>query len=97
MSSLSLLPAISCAFNPNATIAIMTANKGQLMLMEDLIMESCHVDTRAANLVMVGCEDVPGFEAVAKGEKVDTVKVGHASAMGGITLFTIFDNSISLL
>jgi len=43
--------------------------------MNDLIKDECGVDTQGPRFNVVGCEDVPGFEAVALGEKVDTVMV----------------------
>mmetsp|Transcript_31368 Transcript_31368/g.68691 ORF Transcript_31368/g.68691 Transcript_31368/m.68691 type:complete len:439 (+) Transcript_31368:71-1387(+) len=75
MSSLAQLPAITCAFNKNEMIAILTANDETLMPMSDLIKEECGVDPEENRFLIVGCQDVPGFEAVAYGEKVDTVKV----------------------
>jgi hypothetical protein len=43
--------------------------------MHDLIARSCGVDVNDNRYVIVGCESVPGFEAVERGEKVDTMKV----------------------
>ena len=43
--------------------------------MNDLIRDECGVDTQDERFVIVGCGDIPGFEAVALGEKVDTKKV----------------------
>ena len=53
----------------------MTANGDNLEPMRDLIRKECGVDTQDKRYNIIGCEDVPGFEAVALGEKVDTVKV----------------------
>ena len=72
--------------NPNTTeynrmrglcdkIAIFTANEASLQPMHDLIKKWCAVNTDEERYVIVGCEDVPGFEAVAAGEKVDVAKV----------------------
>lgn len=38
--------------------------------MNELIKDECGVDPEEDRFVIVGCEDVPGFEAVANGEKV---------------------------
>lgn len=43
--------------------------------MKDLIRDECGVDTQQQRFHVVGCEDVPGFEAVALGEKVNTKAV----------------------
>lgn len=53
----------------------MTANGATLEPMKDLIRDECGVDTQDTRYHIVGCEDVPGFEAVALGEKVDTKAV----------------------
>lgn len=43
--------------------------------MRDLIRDECGVDTQDTRYHIVGGQDVPGFDAVIKGEKVDTAKV----------------------
>merc|ERR1719473_1480757 len=75
MSSLAQLPAVTCAFNKDELIGVLTANGASLKPMRNLIKEECGVDPEEKRYIFVGCEDVPGFEAVALGEKVDTVKV----------------------
>lgn len=40
-----------------------------------LIERYCRTDLGKSRFHIIGCEDVPGFEAVALGEKVDTAKV----------------------
>ncbi len=39
--------------------------------MSDLLYNLCSVDINNDKLVIVGCENVPVFEAVALGESVD--------------------------
>ena len=39
------------------------------------IKDECGVEIHEDRYVIVGCEDVPGFEAVALGQKVDVEKV----------------------
>lgn len=51
-------------------IAIFTANGESLSPMLDLIKRSTGVDLSEDRYVIVGCERVPGFDAVAKGEPV---------------------------
>merc|ERR1719263_1232356 len=71
MSSLAQLPAVTCGYARTELIAIFTANGKSLTPMRSLIKDECGVDPEEKRFIMVGCEDVPGFEAVAKGEKVD--------------------------
>ena len=66
---------VTCAYSSAEKIAIFTANAESLQKMHDLIKKECHVDTDEDRYVIVGCRDVPGFEAVEKGEKVDVEKV----------------------
>merc|ERR1719487_2402634 len=75
MSSLAQLPAVTCAFNSMELIVIMTANSETLKPMRNLIKDECGVDPEERRFVIVGAQNVPGFEAVALGQKVDTVKV----------------------
>eukprot|EP00746_Dinoflagellata_sp_MGD_P142024 gnl/MRDRNA2_/MRDRNA2_75035_c0_seq1.p1 gnl/MRDRNA2_/MRDRNA2_75035_c0~~gnl/MRDRNA2_/MRDRNA2_75035_c0_seq1.p1 ORF type:complete len:794 (+),score=156.32 gnl/MRDRNA2_/MRDRNA2_75035_c0_seq1:152-2533(+) len=75
MSSLAQLPAITAAFGPEEHIAILTANGEHLKPMRNLIRDECGVDPDEFRFVMVGLEDVPGFDAVARGEKVDVEAV----------------------
>merc|ERR1719454_2352241 len=75
MSSLAILPAITCGFNQHELIAIFTANGKTLAPMRPLIKDECGIDPEERRYVMVGCEDVPGFEQVALGGKVDVKKV----------------------
>lgn len=74
-SALAQLPAVTCAFAPHERIAIFTANQGSLEPMRSLLRKECGVDPKDRRFVLVGCEDVDGFEAVALGEKVDTARV----------------------
>ena len=74
MSALAQLPAVTCAFGVQEDILIMTANGATLEPMRNLIRDECEVDTQEKRFIFCCCEDVDGFEAVALGEKVDTVK-----------------------
>lgn len=75
MSALAQLPAVTCAFASNELIAIFTANGKTLLAMDKLIKDECGVDENQERYFLVGCENVPGFEAVAAGEKVNVEKV----------------------
>ena len=71
MSSLAVLPAVTCCFHSRELIAIFTANSRALEPMRRLIRQECGVDTQGPRFVIVGCEDVAGFEAVALMQAVD--------------------------
>jgi len=75
LSSLAHLPSIIASLHEKELVAIFTANGKTLEPMRDLIKEECRVDTEDKRFVIVGCEDVPGFEAVAAGDKVNVQKV----------------------
>jgi hypothetical protein len=72
MSALLQLPFMIQSYGKNEKIAIYTANGNSLSKMKDLIYELCNIDTEDDRLIIVGCENVEGFEAVALGEKVNT-------------------------
>jgi Asp/Glu/hydantoin racemase len=76
MSSLAILPAVTTAFSSDEKIAIFTASGDSLTPMKDIIKKECGVDPSEERFVIVACDTIPGFEAVAKGEKVDAKKVG---------------------
>ena len=75
MSALAQLPAVTAAFGQHEKIAIFTANSETLTPMKELIKDECGVDPDEERFVIVGCQDVPGFEAVALGEKVNVEAV----------------------
>jgi len=75
MSSLAQLPAVTCGYSSDELIAILTANGVTLEPMRPLIKDECGVDTYEKRYLIYGCEKVPGFDAVIKGEKVDVKKV----------------------
>jgi len=75
LSSLCLLPVITCALAENEQVIIMTANARSLGGMKDLIRSLCGVKTQGERFNIVGCEDVDGFEKVAIREKVDVQQV----------------------
>jgi len=56
-------------------IAIFTANGHELMPMCELINKECGVNIEDKRFEIVGCEDVPGFDAVAQGKKVNVGRV----------------------
>ena len=75
MSSLVQLASVTAAFARHEQIAIFTANGRTLEPMHGLIARECGVRVEDDRFVIVGCEGVPGFEAVEAGGKVNTKKV----------------------
>lgn len=71
MSSLCVLPAITASVWNHGKIAIFTANKESLEPMHDLIKSICGVETHEDKYVLVGCEDVPGFDPIFVGEELN--------------------------
>ena len=70
MSSLAQLPALTCVFHQRAQICIFTASLTSLEAMKDVILDTIGSDADEVKFIMVGCEDVQGFDAVKKGEKL---------------------------
>lgn len=58
---------IAAAYSRKEDIAIFTANSKTLTPMK----EQCGVNPEDTRFQIVGCQDVPGFEAVAVGGKVE--------------------------
>jgi hypothetical protein len=75
MSSLAQLPAVTCGYSKEELIAVLTANGDTLAPMRKLIKDECGVDPDEMRYIFVGCQDVPGFEAVALGKKVNVEAV----------------------
>lgn len=76
MSSLVQLNEVEETFHHTEMVAIFTANSVTLKPMEPTIAAECGIDlAKDSRFEIVGCQDVDGFEAVARGEKVDTAKV----------------------
>merc|ERR1719223_2376497 len=78
MSSMVQCPIISAAYDPGDEILILTANGSSLKPEKEVLMNSCGFDVNEDRFVIMGCQDVPGFDAVAKGEAVplDVVEPG---------------------
>jgi len=75
MSSLMQLSTVRAGFAPGEQIAIFSANGGDLNRMFETFKAECREDARDDAFVIVGCEDVDGFEAVELGEKVNVDRV----------------------
>ena len=63
---------INCAFGPHKHVIIVTANCTTLKPMLPLIYDEVGVDPSSKRYHIIGAQDVPGFEAVALGDEVDT-------------------------
>ena len=97
MSSLCQLPAILCAFASHEEIIILTANGKALESMSDLIKNECGIDTENRRFHIIGLEDVKGFDAVAKGTKVDYEIVEPGIVRASKTALEKFPNSRAFL
>lgn len=76
LSALTQLPAITITFGPQEQVAIFTANSASLEGMRGIETEfGVNPEYYEKKLLFVGCENVPGFEAVALGGKVDVQRV----------------------
>ncbi|CAE7230344.1 ALMA7 [Symbiodinium sp. CCMP2592] len=64
-------PMISVAFDKYDKVLILTANDDSLKPQKETLLSNCGFDVDDARFMIKGCQDVPGFDAVAKGEKVD--------------------------
>merc|ERR1712127_55651 len=75
MSSMVQSPMISVAFDKYDKILILTANSRTLKPQKECLLSHCGFDVDDSRFIIVGCQDVPGFDAVAKGEAVDVEHV----------------------
>jgi len=74
MSSICSLPAVTVALSEHGKIAIFTASGQSLEPMHDLIKDLCGIETNEDKFVIVGCEDVEGFDPIFVGGKLDLEK-----------------------
>jgi len=75
MSSMVQCPVIGAAFDPRDVVLVLTANDRSLKPQKDVLLNQCGFDVIDSRFLIVGCQNVPGFEAVAAGEAVDHKKV----------------------
>lgn len=77
LSSLLLLPTLLTTSSPSKTVAVFTANSTSLLAMKAMVHRLCGLEEEEGNrrIIMVGCQEVPGFEAVALGSAVDQALV----------------------
>ena len=75
LTSLIQLPTIINTFSKNEMVAIFTANSETLEPIKKHLKNICGIAEHDSRMLIVGCQDVDGFEAVALGEKVDVNKV----------------------
>ena len=72
LSSLVQLPILVQSYGNKEKILVLTANGKSLLDMKGLIYDLCNSDIENEQIVIFGCENIKGFDAVAKGEKVNT-------------------------
>jgi Asp/Glu/hydantoin racemase/uncharacterized coiled-coil protein SlyX len=71
MSALCQVPVIATAFDPNDQILVLTANGDSLRSQKEFLNHSCGFQVDNKRFIIKGCQDLPGFDAVAKGAQVD--------------------------
>jgi hypothetical protein len=74
MSSLCSLPSMTIALSHHGKIAIFTADSSSFETMHDLVKDMCGIDAHEDKFVIVGCEDVEGFDPIFVGGKLDLEK-----------------------
>ena len=74
---------LSCSFSVDEEFLVLTANGESLRPSFNKMLTMAHVTDpeRQARFHVLGCENVDGFDAVAKGEKVDVPRVTHRQAL----------------
>ncbi|CAE7787095.1 ALMA3 [Symbiodinium sp. CCMP2456] len=78
LSALVQVPTMAAALDPRDRILILTANETSFREAQELLLRAECCNVALDQIVVRGCEDVPGFEAVAKMEQVDTQKVENS-------------------
>jgi len=71
MSSMVQCPMVSVAFDKYDRILILTANSATLKPQKDILLNQCGFDVDDTRFIIKGCQAIPGFDAVEKGEHVD--------------------------
>mmetsp|Transcript_120575 Transcript_120575/g.313070 ORF Transcript_120575/g.313070 Transcript_120575/m.313070 type:complete len:321 (-) Transcript_120575:115-1077(-) len=74
MSSCCMLPAVRASICHQGKILVVTANSREFQAMHDLILEMCSTDTNRDKYVIVGVQDVPGFEPIFTRGMIDIPK-----------------------
>jgi len=72
MSSMVQCPVVAASFDPKQQILILTANEETLKPQKDVLLSSCGFKVDDQRFIIKGCQNVPGFDAVAKGLAVPT-------------------------
>merc|ERR1719321_2273192 len=64
-------PMVSVAYDKFDKILILTANDKTLKPQKDILLNSCGFSVDDDRFIIIGAQDVPGFDAVERGEAVD--------------------------
>lgn len=70
MSSLVMSNLILSSLGLDEVLMVLTADGEKLRAIKDVILDLTGCDTESHRIQIVGCQDVPGFEAVINGDKV---------------------------
>jgi len=71
MSSLILAGTLSLMCTKQERVLCLTANDKTFVPMKEKLLKNSGIEADLDQFLIVGCADIPGFDAVAKGEKVD--------------------------
>jgi len=71
LSSMVQCPPLCFAMGPEKKILLLTANGEALRKQKDVLLSSLGFNVDFNQFLISGCESVPGFDAVAKGQKVN--------------------------
>jgi len=71
MSSMVQCPMVSLAYDKFDKVMIVTANDKTLKPQKETLMSHCGFNVDDDRFIIIGAENVPGFDAVANGDKVD--------------------------
>ena len=89
MSALVQCPTIAAAFKNDLKILVVTANSTTLIPARDILLQTCGIKiTDPERFVIEGLQDLPGFEAVEKGEAVPFKQVGDIAAPSACALLS---------
>jgi len=75
MSSLVQCPMVAATFDEYDKVLVLTANSKTLTPQKEFLLQRCGFNVEDHRHMILGLQDVDGFDAVAKGTKVDVERV----------------------
>eukprot|EP00929_Paragymnodinium_shiwhaense_P069007 TRINITY_DN3481_c0_g1_i1.p1 TRINITY_DN3481_c0_g1~~TRINITY_DN3481_c0_g1_i1.p1 ORF type:complete len:1029 (-),score=268.75 TRINITY_DN3481_c0_g1_i1:46-3132(-) len=71
MTSLVQCGVVASAIDPDQKVLLLTGSEGDLKSQHEILKTSCGIDVEGPQFKILGCQDLKGFDAVAKGEKLN--------------------------